>query len=340
MKRIIVVFTLLVLHVGCTAVPPIENRAGIVQDKLTSWQDGPVKSKIVAFVTAVCDPQSNRYVRAEDRRAFFDMDGTILCEKPEYIEVELTKHRLREKAAADPELAQRPLYKAALEYNNDYINKHVKDAILEAFAGEELNSLDTYWRNYLASSKHPSLSLEYARLFYLPMIELIRYLQDMEFSVFIVSTSQQEFIRSFPPDSLPVPKENIIGTVVGFELRNLNEDKPHSFIRIREYFDPYNADNGKAVRLRERGLEAAILAAGNSMGDYAMLDGVSDGKLPNLILIVDHDDPNREFQYRKADLLSEAKKRNWVVISMKKDFRFVFTGRGESDIDQPTQPDN
>ena len=112
--------------------------------------------------------------------------------------------------------------------------------------------------------------------------------------------------------------------MVAFGLTNLEADAPHSFVRQKAYFTPYNADEGKSVRLRERGLDRAILAAGNSMGDYAMLDGVSDGGLPHMVLILDHDDPAREFEYHKPGLLAAAKKRGWLVVSMKNDFRILF----------------
>ena len=324
MKRFVTVLVVVILQIGC-ATQSSTHRARVPADvPLASWNDGPAKTRICAFVSEVCDPASKRYVPPESRRAVFDMDGTLLCEKPEYIEVVVTIDRLREKAAADPALAGKPLYKAALENDGAYIHRHVKEAILEAFVSEDLSELAGYWRRYLTLRRHPTLKREYARLFYKPMIELILYLREAGFSVFVVSTSQQEFIRSLCPDPLPVPVRNVLGVMVGFALANLDDDAPQSFVRRREYFTPYNADEGKSVRLRERGLDRAVLAVGNSMGDYAMLDGVSDGGMPNLVVVLDHDDPEREFEYHKPDLLSAAKTRGWLVVSMKHDFHTVF----------------
>lgn len=325
MKRMVVIFSLLALHVGFFAIPQkLQGRSNGPEDALRSWNDGSTKLRIIAFVDEVCNPDSSLYVPEENRRAFFDMDDTILCEKPEYIEVMLAIHRLREKVTGDPKLLEKPLYKAAMQDDRDYIHIHVKEAILEAFAGMDLTFIEAYCRKYLIGRKHPSLKLSYAQLFYRPMIELIQYLQASGFSVYIVSTSQQEFIRSLSPDILPVPKQNIIGTMVGFKLLNLKKDARHEFVRTREYFDPYNADENKTVRLRERGLVPGIFAVGNSMGDYAMLDGVADSGPHNLVLIVDHDDPKREFEYHKTGLMDEARKRNWLIISIENDFRSLF----------------
>lgn len=323
-KKVLILFLLVAIQFGCSTssqIQRIQEQSGTI---LNSWNDGPAKHRIQAFVAEVCDPASMNYCPVEDRRAVFDMDGTLLCEKPDYIEVVITKSRLQEMAVADPELADKPLYKAAIANDDEYIREHVKEAILEAFASQTLDYLAKYWRVYVKRQMHPTLNLEYARLFYKPMIDLIVYLRLAGFSVFVVSTSQQEFIRSFCTDILPVPKENVLGSMVGFALVNLEDDAPHSFLRQKEYFQPYNADEGKTVRLRERGIGKVLVAAGNSMGDYAMLDGVSDAGAHNLVLVIDHDDPVREFEYHKPDFLAAAEKRGWVVVSMKSDFNVVF----------------
>ena len=312
------------IQFGCSAFQIPQTEQNYQKNVLDSWTANSTRRQIEAFVDAVCDPASSDYVPRQDRKAIFDLDGTLLCEKPDYIEVVITKSRLREKATADPSLANQPLYKAALNSDDEYINKNIKDAILEAFNSENLTYLSEYWRGYVTHRKHPTLNCEYANLFYKPMIDLIVYLQQAGFSVFVASTSQQEFIRSFCPDILPVPKENVVGSMVGFTLVNLDEDAPHAFVRNKEYFEPYNADEGKALRLRERGIGPMMIAAGNSMGDYAMLDGVSDESARNLVIVIDHDDSTREFEYHKPDLLAAAKKRGWLVVSMKRDFKTIF----------------
>ena len=75
-----------------------------------------------------------------------------------------------------------------------------------------------YSRRFLSQEKHPRFNQPYFQLFYLPMIELIDYLTDHGFRVYIVSTSQQEFIRSVSKEILNIPKNQIIGTMVGFSL--------------------------------------------------------------------------------------------------------------------------
>jgi hypothetical protein len=74
-----------------------------------------------------------------------------------------------------------------------------------------------------------------------------------------------------------------------------------------------------------------ILAFGNSDGDQQMLEYTDSGLGPRLMLLVHHDDAEREYAYDrrshvgKLDIaLDEAQRRDWVVISMKNDWQRVF----------------
>jgi phosphoglycolate phosphatase-like HAD superfamily hydrolase len=295
-----------------------------LQGYLLSWNEGPVKDGIASFVESVSDPSSKNFVAAEERRAFFDMDGTILCEKPEYIEVLLTQKRLREKAEKDPRLAANPIYKAALENDTRYLNANAKTAIVEAFAGETLQFYRQYCRQFLRNQLHPRFNRPYIELFYAPMIELMDYLRDHGFKVYIVSTSQQEFIRSISKDILEIPPQQVIGTMVAFKLQLDEKNKKPTFIRQSDYFTPYNADENKVVRIRERGLLPSIFSFGNSGGDLAMLEVTGAGGLPYMACIVDHDDPQREYEYHKSKLIEIAAKNGWTIVSMKRDFKIIF----------------
>ena len=156
------------------------------------------------------------------------------------------------------------------------------------------------------------------------MIELIDYLEDHGFKVYIVSTSQQEFIRSISKEILKIPQEQIIGTMVGFSLEYSGKSKKPEFIRKPDYFTPYNADENKVVRIRERGLVPSVFAFGNSSGDLAMLEVTAAVELPSLVCILDHDDSEREYEYHKSELLKIAEKNNWNIVRMKTDFKTIF----------------
>ena len=58
--------------------------AGAADDPLASWNDGPAKEAIVAFVAATTDQASPRFVPPADRIATFDQDGTLWVSHPLY----------------------------------------------------------------------------------------------------------------------------------------------------------------------------------------------------------------------------------------------------------------
>ena len=49
---------------------------------LPSWNDGPAKQAILAFVKELTDKSDPKYVAPEERIATFDQDGTLWVEHP------------------------------------------------------------------------------------------------------------------------------------------------------------------------------------------------------------------------------------------------------------------
>ena len=86
--------------------------------ELQSWRDGPVRQRIIDFVTQVNGGKSSEPVPVEERVAVFDNDGTLWCEKPMPIQADFILRRLAEMAAATPALRDRQPWQAA--YERDY----------------------------------------------------------------------------------------------------------------------------------------------------------------------------------------------------------------------------
>ena len=74
------------------------------QEPLPSWNDGPAKQAILAFVKAVTDKSDPKYVTPEDRIATFDQDGTLWVEHPMYTQVMYCLERVPALAEKKPEL--------------------------------------------------------------------------------------------------------------------------------------------------------------------------------------------------------------------------------------------
>ena len=79
-----------------------------------------------------------------------------------------------------------------------------------------------------------------------------------------------------------------------------------------------------------------VAAVGNSAGDREMLEYTKAGGGRRLAMLVLHDDAEREYAYGPAAglpkvgtfpqaLYDEAKKQGWVEISMKNDWKTIFS---------------
>ena len=75
-----------------------------------------------------------------------------------------------------------------------------------------------------------------------------------------------------------------------------------------------------------------MAAFGNSIGDKEMLEYTQAGDGARLMVLVHHDDAEREYAYGPNSkvgtftdaLMDEAKSKGWIVISMKNDWKRIF----------------
>jgi phosphoglycolate phosphatase-like HAD superfamily hydrolase len=297
---------------------------------LESWNDGPTKSAIVDFVDRVLTD-----VAPEQRVAVFDNDGTLWCEKPAYIQLDFLVRRLAEQAAADPSLTDRQPYKAAAEgdlaWFGDAVTKHYNGddsavqvlaaGILSAYAGLTVEDHAERVRAFFAEAKHPTLGRPYTACGYLPMIELLRYLESNGFSTYIASGGGRDFMRPVTTQMYGIPPERVIGSSVGLDYVDGH---------LRTTAKPEFLDDGpvKPVRIWGRTGRRPIFAAGNSNGDIQMLEHTATGPGPSLCMLLLHDDADREFDYVAGaeKSIDEARANGWNVVSMKNDWATVFDG--------------
>lgn len=181
---------------GCASwqrTPHQEHR----DTQLVSWAHPGAIQTILSFLNKVDSKESSHYVPVEERVAVFDLDGTLVLEQPHYFEVSVALQKLIEDARNNPELGSIQPYKAALEGDNSYIKSNGDKIVLKAAESEQLSLFQSRAAKFLKGERHPKLQVPYDHLFYKPMKELIDTLKRYQFKVYIVSTSNQEFIRAF-----------------------------------------------------------------------------------------------------------------------------------------------
>jgi phosphoglycolate phosphatase-like HAD superfamily hydrolase len=299
---------------------------------LNSWRDGNAKSAIVHFVDRVTAPGGPDFVASEERVAVFDNDGTLWCEKPAYIQLDFLVRRLAEQAAADVSLKDKQPYQAAalgdLSWFGDAVTKHyngddsamkvLAGGILSAYQGLTVEQHAERVKDFFAEATHPTLNRPYTACGYLPMVELLRYLEANGFTNYVASGGGRDFMRPVITQMYGLPPERVIGSSVGLDFKD-----GHLLTTSRPEF--LNDGPVKPVRIWGRTGRRPILAAGNSNGDIQMLQYAQSAK-PSLCLLLLHDDAEREFDYVAGaeKSLEEAKANGWTVVGIRDSWTTVF----------------
>jgi len=301
-------------------------------DVLASWHDTATRQAIVDFVEAAVEA-----VPPAERIAVFDNDGTLWCEKPMPIELMFILRRLAAMAEEDPSLRGQQPWQAA--YERDY--QWLGDVITQHYAGDDTNvrvlmrgilaasagmSVDDYGAaagQFVGGEQHPTLARSLAACGFVPMKELLAYLQANEFVTYIASGGNRDFMRGFAETIYGIPPERIIGS--SNELEYQDHDGGGSVV-YQSQPDVFDDGPAKPVRIWSRIGRRPILAGGNSNGDVPMLRFAGRTDRPSLRLLVLHDDAEREFDYTAGaeHALEQARAHGWTVVSVKNDWLRVF----------------
>ncbi len=304
----------------------------IWRDPLPSWNDTKTKERIIAFVNAVTNEAGPDFVAPGDRIAVFDQEGTLWPEKPLYFQIEFMFDRIKEMAPEHPEWKKNKLVKAALERDDEKIQRAGAEGLfkLSTFTQanmtvEQYNSIILNWIN---TSKHPTTGRLYKDMVYKPMIELINYLQDNEFKVYIVTESGLGFIRPWVEQVYGIPKEQVIGS--RRRLKWIEQDGKHVLMRDREILY-INDKVNKVISIEQIIGKRPLLAIGNSDNDIFMLQWTDEGQGKRLSGLIHHTDVKREWAYDKDSKIGHletglrmAKKDNWMVVDMKNDWKVIY----------------
>jgi hypothetical protein len=308
-------------------------------DLLASWNDTPTRAAIVDFVERVTDEGGAHYVPTAERIAVFDNDGTLWCEKPMPIELGFILMRLAEMAEADESLREKQPWKAAREkdyawlsavitkhYNGDDSDvKVLMGGMLQAFAGQSVEHYSSAAGAFLRGGKHPTLGRAFHECGYLPMIELLRYLETNGFTNYIASGGDRDFMRPVTEDIYGIPSQRVIGSSNALVYI---DDEHGGTVSYEATPDVFDDGPTKPVRIWSRIGKRPILAGGNSNGDIPMLRYAGGKDRPALRLLVLHDDDEREFDYTAGaeESLDRARDHDWTVVSMKSDWSTIFAG--------------
>jgi phosphoglycolate phosphatase-like HAD superfamily hydrolase len=303
---------------------------------LQSWNEGDAKARIVSFVQTVSDKKSKDYVPPAQRIAVFDNDGTLWAEQPMYFQFLFAIDRVKAMAPQHPEWKETEPYASLLKGDTKGALGRGEHALLDILAashsGMTTEEFEKVVKGWLATARHPRFKQPYNRVVYQPMVELLRYLRANGFKTYIVSGGGVEFMRAFAEQAYGIPPEQVIGTS-GKQKFELRDGKP-VLVKLPAV-DFVDDKEGKPINIQKIIGRRPLAAFGNSDGDLQMLQWTAAGPGRRLALIVHHDDAAREYAYdRQSSIgkldqaLDEAKAKNWIVVSMKSDWKKIFSFEG------------
>lgn len=324
MKRIIHIISV----IACLTIP-----LKAFADGLPSWNDGPSKSTIVAFVESVTEKGSPDYVPPNERIAVFDNDGTLWSERPVYFQLYFAIDRVKEMAADHPEWKNQQPFQAVLEDDLKTLAASGKEGlakiVLASHAGMTTEEFADIVKKWLKVAKHPTLNKPFTELVYKPMLELLDYLRANGFKTYIVSGGGVEFMRPWVEEVYGIPPEQVVGSSVETKFKMLLGEP----VLVRKpKFNFIDDKEGKPVAINLHIGRRPIFAFGNSDGDLEMLQWTTlAGKGKRFAGIVRHTDKEREFAYDKDSHvgrldkgLDEAKTHGWTVVDMKKEWKVIY----------------
>ena len=207
--------------------------------------------------------------------------------------------------------------------------KSIAELVMVTHAGMTTEEFEQIVKSWIATARHPKTGRLYTEMVYQPMLELLAYLRSNGFKTFIVSGGGIDFMRPWTEKVYGIPPEQVVGSSIKtkYEMR---DGKP-VLIRLPE-LNFVDDKTGKPIGINSHIGRQPIAAFGNSDGDQQMMEWTQGGTGARLMVLVCHDDAEREWAYGAESkigtfsnaLLAEAKKSGWVVISMKKDWKVIF----------------
>ncbi len=308
------------------------------KEALTLWNEGTgAKKSLVDFVTSVTKEGGEDFIPESDRIAVFDMDGTLACETfytyydtMMFIEYCLNDH---------PERVSDELKAVAAEIKPGYVaDETLARNFAKAFAGMTVEEFYDYAVSFGQKKTASFNNMRYIDNFYLPMVELVKYLYENGFEIWVISGTERTTTRAIVANSPIkdyVEPEHVIGT--DFEVKQKgHEDEPSNMnfkyengdeLVLTGGFIQKNLNCNKAIYVEREIGKRPVLAFGNSGSDTSMMNYAIDSRNPykaEAYMIV-ADDSEREWgkqnwEEKSADY--EAK--GFIPISMKDDFSVIY----------------
>lgn len=319
--------------------PPSATAPAKKEPLTTYWSaDSGVAQQLREFVEKVTDPNDKaNFVPVEDRIAVFDMDGTLTCETyyTYYDTMMFIEYCLRD----HPDKVSDELKQVAQAIEPGYkADEALARNFAKAYAGMTVQELYDYAVEFGQRRTSSFNNMRYIDNCYLPMAELVQYLHENEFTIYVISGTERTTTRAIVENSPIkdcVTPEHVIGTDFevkqkGYETVNSNMDFKYENgdeLVFTGGFIQKDLNANKSIYIEREIGQRPILAFGNSSSDTSMMNYAIDDRnpYPAQAYMVVADDAEREWGTQNWDEKSaEYAAKGYTPISMKNDFEQIY----------------
>ena len=309
-------------------------------DSIAYWKsDSPTMSSVISFVASVADGKSKDFVPEDKRIAVFDMDGTLYGELyPTYFDESLLLNRLlhdESYQASEEDLAWAKEAEEALLGGQPEPDSPRSGAQMaaEAFSGFTVEEYRAYVREFMKTPVAGFENMTYGEGFYLPMVELVKYLSEHGFTVFISSGSERSLARELIEDTLGewIPPYHVIGSTYSLEASGQGDKEGRKYTYTQEdtvllegNLISKNQKMNKVVTIIDEIGASPVLVFGNSSGDLSMAEyAVQHGGKAYMLLC---DDTVRDYgNLETAEAFAEeCRKLGFRTVSMRDEFETIY----------------
>ncbi|MBQ9035967.1 MAG: haloacid dehalogenase-like hydrolase [Erysipelotrichaceae bacterium] len=305
----------------------------------TYWTaDSAPAQSLRDYVAKVTNPDDKaNFIPEKDRIAVFDMDGTLTCETyytyydtMMFIEFCLNDH---------PERVSDELKQVAAAIKPGYLaDESLARNFAKAYAGMTMEEFYNYAVEFGQKQTASFNNMRYIDNCYLPMVELVKYLYENDFTIWVISGTERTTTRAIVANSPLkdyVTMNHVIGTDFevkqkGYEDVSSNMDYKYENgdeLVLTGGFIQKNLNSNKAIYVQREIGQRPVLAFGNSGSDTSMMNYTIDSRNPypaEAYMIV-ADDNVRE--WGKQDWETKSKDyiaKGYIPISMKNDFAQIY----------------
>ena len=315
--------------------------SGERSDAFQSWKENadPIVA-LQAYVDKVTDESSEYYIPVEDRIAAFDLDGTLYCETfPIYGEwLMFADYVLNTPGYQAPEhiravAEELAAIESAADIPSHMEETHIK-AHAEAFAGMSIADYYGVVEAYKSTPADGFSGMTRGDAFYRPMLEVVDYLLENDFIVYICSGTNRFTVRGLIDGVIDIPARQVIGTdfTIVASGQGAETDMHYAYteedvLLMGDTLITKNVKMSKVAQLEQELGQKPVLVFGNSTGDVPMAIYADDGNryLTEVFFLLCDDTEREHGNAAKAEkIASVCSEKGWQTISMKDDWSTIY----------------